>query len=112
MICHLSQRMHCYHPHRRWQCSIGGVDVPTCQDTQPQQAGAQAYNCPAGFMLDPESTSSILSVETCCKVTELQVTLQLRILPATATYNWRHSLVVFIAGYCVFCLPVRENANQ
>eukprot|EP00883_Tetradesmus_obliquus_P000942 jgi/Sobl393_1/11010/SZX66814.1 len=52
----------------RWQCSIGGVDVPTCQDTDPKTTGPQPYTCPSGYQLDAESTSSILSTATCCKL--------------------------------------------
>ncbi|KAF6251835.1 hypothetical protein COO60DRAFT_1464031, partial [Scenedesmus sp. NREL 46B-D3] len=51
----------------RWQCSIGGMNVPTCQDTDSKMQGPQPYACPQGFELDPDSSSSVLSTETCCK---------------------------------------------
>ncbi|KAF6251821.1 hypothetical protein COO60DRAFT_1644600 [Scenedesmus sp. NREL 46B-D3] len=52
----------------RWQCSIGGMDVPDCQDTDPKTEGPQPYTCPQGYVLKSDSTSSVLSTEACCQL--------------------------------------------
>ncbi|KAF6261690.1 hypothetical protein COO60DRAFT_1459047, partial [Scenedesmus sp. NREL 46B-D3] len=60
----------------KWQCSIGGQNMPSCQDTDIGTAGAQPFDCPPDMQLDMESSNSAPSVETCCVLLHASVHVQ------------------------------------